>query len=208
MAADCATALSNADPRIGLFGGSFDPPHLGHLALARCARDQLQLHQLRWLPAGAPWQKAGQPITDGAHRVAMLQRLIGDEAGFAIDPRELCRTGPSYTIDTLMELTAEQPVAQWLLVIGQDQYARLHTWHRWHELVAGVTLAVAARDGQTPRASAELAAHPHRLQGLAVPRINIAARDIRAQCAAGQDISTLVGNDVAGYIARHALYRG
>ena len=87
-----------AAARIGLFGGSFDPPHLAHRALARVAMQTLALDELRWLPAGAPWQKAGRTLTAAEHRVAMLAELLADEAGQVIDERELRRSGPTYTV--------------------------------------------------------------------------------------------------------------
>ena len=101
--------------RIGLLGGTFDPPHLAHLALARQARDELRLEELRLLPAGQPWQKlaAGQRApADGAHRVAMLKLLTQGEPGIAIDERELHRAGPSYSVDTVREIHEEQPAAR------------------------------------------------------------------------------------------------
>ena len=113
--------------RVGLFGGSFDPPHLGHLQLARAARDQLGLRRVLWLPAGAPWQKADRVITEGRHRAAMVRLLIGAEQGFSVDECELRRSGPTYTIDTVHELDAQSPGCDWVLLIGQDQYS-LKCW--------------------------------------------------------------------------------
>lgn len=192
--------------RIGLLGGSFDPPHLGHLALGRLARDQLQLDVLRWLPAGAPWQKAGRRMADAAHRLGMLQALLGGEPRMEIDPRELQRPGPTYTLHTVRELQAEQPEADWFFVLGQDQYGRFDTWHGWPELLQRLSLAVAAREGQAPQPPAALAAVPHRVQPLPLPRIDIAASDVRAQLAAGQPVATLVGDAVARYIDQHQPY--
>ncbi|MFN0186283.1 MAG: nicotinate-nucleotide adenylyltransferase [Aquabacterium sp.] len=194
-------------PRIGLLGGSFDPPHLAHLALALCAQDALALDELRWLPAGQPWQKAGRPMTDGAHRLAMVQLLMHGRPRMSVDDRELRRQGASYTIDTVLELSAEQPTAQWILILGQDQYARLHTWHRWRELLPLVTLAVAARSGAAARPEPEVAAVAHRQQMISMPRLDIAATDLRRLAARGEKLEPLVGPAAAGYIARHGLYR-
>lgn len=198
-----------AGRRIGIFGGSFDPPHLAHLALARLAKQQLQLDELRWLPAGAPWQKAGRPMASGAHRAAMLDALLQDEPGQVIDTRELLRSGPTYTIDTIRELQAEQPGADWVFILGQDQYARFDTWRDWPELLQCLTLAVAARAGEAPAPPAALASHPHRIAVLPLPRQDIAASDIRAQLAAGvpaAQLAPLVGAAVAGYIDHHQPY--
>ncbi|MBI3368922.1 MAG: nicotinate (nicotinamide) nucleotide adenylyltransferase [Burkholderiales bacterium] len=192
--------------RIGLLGGSFDPPHLAHLALARGAIAQLRLDELRWLPAGAPWQKAGRAIEDAVHRSAMVAMQIAGEPRMALDERELRRDGPTYSIDTLRELDAEQPNEEWLLLIGQDQYARFDTWRDWREILARVTLAVAARSGKPPLAPPALADMPHRVVALAMPRVDISGSAIRARRAAGLEIASLVGDAVAGYIDRHALY--
>lgn len=194
-------------PRIGLFGGSFNPPHLAHLALARVARDTLGLQQLLWLPAGSPWQKAGQQLAPGADRAAMVAALIEDEPGMRLDTRELQRPGPSYTVDTARELRAEHPETELVLVIGQDQYARLHTWHQVQDLLALTTLAVAARDGQAPQAPSALQSTPHRCLVLPLPRMDIASTPIRQRVAAGPPVSPLVGPAVARYIEQQNLYR-
>jgi len=195
--------------RIGLLGGSFDPPHLAHLALGRLAKHRLQLDELRWLPAGAPWQKASRPMASGEHRSAMLAALLQGEPGHVIDRRELLRSGPTYTIDTVRELQAEQPGAEWFFILGQDQYGRFDTWRDWPELLQRLTLAVAARAGEAPTPPAALAGTPHRIAVLPLPRQDIAATRIREQLAAGvpaAQLVPLVGAAVAGYIDQHLLY--
>ncbi|WP_234413885.1 nicotinate-nucleotide adenylyltransferase [Ideonella sp. A 288] len=194
--------------RIGVLGGSFDPPHLAHLALAHVALDTLQLDELRWLPARAPWQKAGRDMAQANDREAMVAAMIADEPRFVLDPRELHRDGPTYTIDTVRELCADEPDADWFLVIGQDQYGRFDTWRDWRELLSRLTLAVAAREGQRPQAPPAVASMPHRVVMLELPRIDIAASDIRVRRAAGGEIVSLVGEPVARYIDSHALYTG
>lgn len=195
--------------RIGLLGGSFDPPHLAHLALGRLALQVLALDELRWLPAGAPWQKAGRQLASGTHRAAMLAALLQGETGQVIDTRELARSGPTYTIDTVRELQAETPGADWFFILGQDQYARFDTWRDWPELLQRLTLAVAARAGETPTAPAALAAHPHRLVLLPLARQDVSASAIRQQLAAGTpavQLAPLVGEAVASYIDHHQPY--
>ena len=132
--------------RIGLFGGSFDPVHNAHLELARSALRDLSLDEVRWIPAGHPWQKTRQ-LADAAHRTAMVALAIEGEPRFVLDPIEVQRPGPSYMLDTVNDLQAAQPGAQWFLIIGQDQLAGLPTWHNAQELVRRVTLAVAGRPG-------------------------------------------------------------
>lgn len=195
--------------RIGLLGGSFDPPHLAHLALGRLARDALALDELRWLPAGTPWQKAAQDRAPAAHRRAMLAALLDGEPRCVLDDRELLRPGLTYTIDTVRALQAEQPGADWFLVIGQDQYARFDTWRDWPELLQRLTLAVAGRAGTAPLAPAALAGHPHRVVVLDLPRLDIAATELRRRLAAGEPgaaLAPLVGPAVARYIDQHRLY--
>jgi nicotinate-nucleotide adenylyltransferase len=194
--------------RVGVLGGSFDPPHLAHLALARLALQALALDELRWLPAGVPWQKADRQRAPGELREAMLRLLIAGEPRFTVDTRELRRAGLTYTIDTVRELNAEAPGTEWWLVIGQDQYRRFDTWRDWPEIVARFGLAVAARAGEAPQAPPAVAAVPHRVQVLHLPSMDIAASDIRTRCAEGREIASLVGQPVARYIDQHALYTG
>jgi len=127
--------------RLGIFGGSFDPVHNAHVALARTALAELKLDELIWVPAGRPWQKK-RHLTPAADREAMVRLAIAGEPRFVLSRIELERSGPSYTIDTVRALRRERPDAQWYLVIGQDQYAGFHTWHGWQELLSSVTLAI------------------------------------------------------------------
>ena len=192
---------------VGLFGGSFDPPHLAHRALAEAAIAELALDALVWVPAGQSPHKAGHAPASGDDRVAMLQRMTAGEPRFSIDPRELDRGGPSYTVDTLRELRAEQPGTRFWLVIGQDQYARFDTWHEWREILALAGLAVAARDGDPVRAAPGLSGIPHALRIVEMPALPHSATTVRTRAAAGLDVTALVGTPVARYIADHHLYR-
>ena len=193
--------------RIGLYGGSFDPPHNAHIALARTALEHLSLDELRWVPAGVQWQKTRElaPVPD---RQAMVMAAIAGEPRFALENCELWRSGPSYTIDTVRDLQDAEPDAEWFLVVGQDQYANLHTWRHWRELVQRVTLAVAARDGVEPQPAPELAAEPHRAVTLPLPRIDVSSSEIRQRIAGGRDYTDMVPPAVARYIDLHPLYRG
>lgn len=190
--------------RIGLFGGSFDPVHDAHLALAREALAALRLDRLVWIPAGQPWQKS-RTMTPGVHRLAMLRAALAGEPRFVIDERELRRDGPTYTIDTVRELRAEHPKAELVLVIGQDQYAGFHTWAGWREILQTVDLAVANRPGVPTVVDPEVQRHPHRMVPL--PMLDIAATDIRARAARGERVDQLVPPQVARYIELHGLYR-
>lgn len=190
--------------RVGLFGGSFDPVHYAHVALARAALAELRLDEVRWVPAGQAWQKA-RPLTAAVHREAMLRLAVAGEPRFVLDRIEIERAGPSYTLDTVRALAAAQPGTQWFLIIGHDQYAGLHTWSGWQELLALVTLAVANRPGQAREVHEDVRRVSHRVVPL--PMLDISATQVRERVAAGQDISTLVPPEVARYIDSHRLYR-
>ena len=190
--------------RVGLFGGTFDPVHNAHVALARSALAGLQLDEVRWVPAGQPWQKERQ-ITDAVHREAMVRLAIAGEPRFVLDRTEVERQGSSFTLDTVRELQAALPGNAWVLLIGQDQYAGLHTWNGWQELLSRVTLAVANRPGVAPVVHPDVLRFPHRSVPLAM--LDISSTDIRRRTLEGRDISTLVPAAVAGYIDNHALYR-
>ena len=193
--------------KIGLFGGSFDPVHNAHVALAHVALGHLALDELRWVPAGQPWQKP-RAMTPVEHRAAMVQAAIAGEPRFALERCEIERTGPTYTLDTVRALAAHEPGGQWFLVIGQDQYARLSTWHDWRDLLGLVTLAVAARSGESPQPDAAIAALPHSMVNLPLPRMDVSATEVRRRAAAGEPIDDLVPPAVARYIDQHRLYRG
>ncbi len=190
--------------RIGLFGGSFDPVHDAHLALAEAALAELRLGQVRWIPAGQPWQK-DRAITPAVHREAMLRLAIAHEPRFVLDRIELQRNGPSYTLDTVQALAAAQPGTQWFLIIGQDQYTSLHTWRNWQTLLGMVVLAVANRPGSACQPHPDVLRFPHRMVPL--PMLDISSTEIRNRVKTGAAISELVPPDVARYIESNALYR-
>lgn len=130
--------------RIGVFGGAFDPPHKAHLALARAAVEQLQLDELRVIPTGDAWHKS-RPLSPAADRLKMAELAFADLPKVRVDDRELRRSGPSYTIDTLETLRAELPKSELFLLIGGDQWASFSTWHRWQDILALASLAVVER---------------------------------------------------------------
>ena len=194
--------------RIGIFGGSFDPVHNAHLALARLALSELKLDELRWVPVGKPWQKSRR-ITSAAHREAMVRLAIEGEPRFVLDRTELERSGPSYSLDTVRSLQAARPDAQWFLVIGQDQYAGFHTWHGWQELLSRVTIAVANRPDARPDATTlidpQVLAVAH--EAVQLPMMDVSSTDIRERLHHGLAIDDLVPPDVARYIDQHHLYQ-
>lgn len=194
--------------RIGLYGGSFDPVHLAHLALARSALDELALDELRWIPAGQAWQKH-RTLSAAVHRLAMLRLAIGDPSSgdprYRIDTCELERSGPSYTIDTVDAMCSKEPRAQWFLLIGQDQHAGMSTWHRWQDLLRRVTLAVASRPGAALPVDPAVLACGHR--DLSMAPTPVSSTLLRERIARGAAIDDLVPPAVASYIDHHRLYR-
>ena len=195
--------MADAQRRVGLLGGTFDPVHNAHLALAHAALHALALDSVRWVPAGQPWQKAGT-VTAAVHRQAMLELAIAGEPRFTLDCIELQRSGPSYTIDTVRTLQACEPGTRWVLLIGQDQHAALHTWAHWQTLLSLVDLAVAQRPGTLSAADAAVLRHP--FLTVPLPLLDVSSSHIRQRVASGLDISALVPTEVARYIDSHGLY--
>ena len=190
--------------RVGLFGGSFDPVHNAHVALATLALAQLQLDEVRWIPVCKSSQKS-RKLAPAADREAMVRLAIAGEPRFVLDRTELRRGGVSYTLDTVRDLAAAEPDSTWVLILGQDQYAGLHTWRDWRELVAMVTLAIANRPDARPVANDQIAKVPHHMVNL--PMMDISSTEVRRRVAAGESIATLVPEAVARYIERRQLYR-
>ena len=190
--------------KLAIFGGSFDPPHLGHLAFARFALDALAPDRMVWLPAGRQWQKPDQVMAAGVHRAAMIRCLTGGEPRFAVDERELHRRGPSFTADTLREFAGQNAGAELMFLIGQDQYARLPSWYQVETITTLATLVVVPRAGEAVVTPPGLPAH--RLQVLDLPEIPLSSTAVRDAVVRGEDISPMVGAEVASYIASHRLY--
>jgi nicotinate-nucleotide adenylyltransferase len=178
---------------IGILGGTFDPVHNAHLALARAALDTLGLETILWMPTGSPKYRA-PARTSAAHRVAMLKLSIAGEPRYVIDERELAPSHSGYTVDTLKSLGG-RPV----LLLGADQYAKFETWHRWREILELADIAVCARPGwSAPGGRARL---------VPMEPLAISASDIRTRLARGEDVSAMVPAKVLAYIRQHGLYR-
>jgi len=213
----------NAPRLIGIFGGTFDPVHLGHLALAEAALAQLPLAEVLWLPSGDPGHRA-PPLAHAQHRLTMLRLVLDADARHRIDTSELERSAATYTVHTLTRLRAQlgtaQPVA---LLIGSDSLLTLPTWKQWRELFALAHFAIAVRPGYRPAdMDAELAREidrrlvsPAQLAASAsgavayfdMPPTDISASQVRAGIAAGRDMRNLLPAVVLAYIAAHDLYR-
>ncbi|MFJ1303038.1 nicotinate (nicotinamide) nucleotide adenylyltransferase [Pseudomonadota bacterium AL_CKDN230030165-1A_HGKHYDSX7] len=193
--------------RIGLLGGSFDPVHLAHLALADAARAALGLDEVQLLPAANPWQRAPLAASPD-HRLAMLSLAIEGHAGLSINPIEIERGGATYTVDTLRALPGQ---ARYSWLLGADQLANFCTWRDWQEIATLVELAVAVRPGTPLKTPPELAAwltrQGARLRELPFTPLDISASDIRRRLARGETTEGLLPPAVARYIAHHDLYQ-
>jgi nicotinate-nucleotide adenylyltransferase len=189
---------------IGLYGGTFDPVHVGHVALARTARDALGLDEVRWIPVGVPWQKGGARAS-AEQRAAMVELAVEGEPRFFVDRIEVDRSGPSYTLDTVRALQDGAPPARWMLLLGADQHAGLHTWQGWPELLRRVTLAIAARPGERPPVDPAVAAYGH--VDVPMAPTGVSSSEIRERVGGGLPIDGMVPPQVARYIARLSLYR-
>ena len=199
-------------PRLGVFGGAFDPPHNAHVAMAHAALAQLDLAELRIFPTGQAWHK-DRPLSATEHRLAMSRLAFDDLPDTRVDPREILRPGPTYTLDTLRELQQERPDAQLVLIMGADQASSLHHWHGWEEILSIAIISVAYRalstgsDGQFDPTSLPPVPPGTRFEKLQLPPMDISATDIRARAVRGEDLRQLVPPAVARYIEQHHLYR-
>ena len=187
--------------RVGLLGGTFDPPHLGHLVVAECARVELGLDEVRLLVAGDPYQKS--TTSSPQDRVAMARAAVAGDEHLSVDARELDRQGPTYTADTLKALTVEEPDTAWYFVLGEDAAAGLATWHRVAEAFALATFVVVTRPGDTGPDDAVL---PAAIVHLQVPQLEVSSTQLRERYAAGRATRYLVPLAVDRYVRSEQLY--
>jgi nicotinate-nucleotide adenylyltransferase len=196
--------------RLGLFGGTFDPIHYGHLIVAEEIRHALALNEVLFLPAGEPPHKRGWTISPTADRVAMTRLAIADNAAFGLCLLDVERAGPSFTADTLEALARQRPAAEIYFIMGEDSLAELPTWHAPERILRAARLAVALRPGVTADLSRLERALPGvtaRVSLVPTPEVGIAARDLRQRVAAGRPIRYQVPPAVEAYIREHGLYR-
>jgi nicotinate-nucleotide adenylyltransferase len=188
--------------RVGLLGGTFDPPHLGHLVVAECARVELGLDEVRLLVAGEPWMKGTAP-TPAAERFAMVCAAVDQDPYFLVDDRELHRDGPTYTADTLAELHTGEPDTDWFFLLGEDAAAGLTDWHRVEEAFALATFVVVTRPGHDAPAAGEL---PGEVVHLEVPQLEVSSTQLRQRYAQGLATRYLVPDAVDRCIRDRGLY--
>lgn len=185
--------------RLGVFGGTFDPPHIGHLVAAQDARTALELDRVVLVPAAVPPHKLDRPITPGHLRLELLRAAVAGDAGFEVDDMELRRDGPSWTVDTLRALREGRPDAELFLLVGMDQFAEFDTWRDPDQIRRLARIAVLDRGGAAAPAGADWTA-------VHVTRIDLTSTEVRRRVAAGRPIRFLVPDPVESLIVRHGLY--
>jgi nicotinate-nucleotide adenylyltransferase len=188
--------------RIGILGGTFDPPHVGHLVMASEACEALGLQRVLWIPSAEHPFKRGQVRTPAETRLALVRAAIQGDPRFEACDLELRRQGPSYTVDTLRELTGLHPGAELYLLVGADVVREMPDWREPHEVVRLARLAAVTREGSGLPEGLPLPATP-----VPVTRMDVSATEIRRRVAAGQTIRYLVPEPVRALIESAGLYR-
>lgn len=188
--------------RIGLFGGTFDPVHVGHLVTAVNVRHALDLDRVLLVVANDPWQKAALPVTAAAHRLAMVEAAVAEVEGIEASALEIERGGASYTADTLEELRRRHPGAELHVILGSDAAAQLPTWERFDEVPALATLVVVTRPGADDLAPPPGWDHC----SVEVPRLEVSSTDLRARFSDGRPLDWLVTGPVVRVIRERGLY--
>lgn len=201
-------------PRLGILGGTFDPPHVGHMLMAQFALEHLALDEVIFLPAGAPPHKDAQDITHAAHRLCMVTAATAAHPAFTVDPQELNREGQTYTIDTIEALQKRHPDADLLFLIGADSLSDLHLWMRIEELLTLCRFITFVRpDESMQRIEHGLGKLPQewraplRADMLTGREMNISSTEIRQRVADSLPIRYLVPADVLAYIEANELYQ-
>lgn len=186
------------DVRTGILGGTFDPIHVAHLHTAECALRQLSLDRVLIIPAGDPWQKTDREVSPREQRLEMGRLAVEGVDGLEVDPRELDRDGPTYTVETLATFPSDEEL---FVIVGSDSLAGLETWHRWKEVVARATLVEAPRSGTEPGIGFQYGA-----MLLEMGMLEISSTDIRRRAASGLPYRFLVTEPVFDYIESTNLY--
>jgi nicotinate-nucleotide adenylyltransferase len=194
--------------RVGILGGTFDPIHNGHLALAEAARKQLALTRLVYLPAGVPWRKAGREIAPAEHRVEMVRLAVAEDPAAVVSLIEIEREGPSYTAETLEALANNHAGADLYFIMGEDALADLPNWREPERIVAFAKLAVARRHGSAARDEAwrVVPGIDERTEWLEMAPVSISASEIRRRIAAGEPVDGMLPPAVEAYIRENRLY--
>ena len=196
----------------GIFGGTFDPIHIAHLAVAEAARDTFDLRRVLFIPAAQPPHKPGRMITAVEHRLAMVEAAVAANPAFEVSRIEVDRAGPSYTVDTLAALCEADPGDRLALILSEESFAELPTWHEPQRILRLVAAVIVAPRGGYESYDAKVVLPepgpaPADVVVLDGPHIRLSASEIRERAGSGRSIRYLVPDAVAAYIGDHALYR-
>jgi nicotinate-nucleotide adenylyltransferase len=191
--------------RIGVFGGTFDPPHVGHLIVAEYVREKVELDRILFVPTATPPHKRDRVITPGVERVAMVRLAIGRHDPFAVSDMEVRRGGVSFTADTLEELKHQHPGAALFFLLGMDNLLEFRTWKEPERILSLARLVVMTRPGFVPGNEPNIV--PGAAEYCTVPQIGISGSEIRTRVREGRSIAFLVAPEVRQFIERHRLYR-
>jgi len=195
---------------LGILGGTFNPPHLGHLAIAREAHEELALDRVLLMPAASIAHKRAGADPGAEHRLRMCRLLVEDArdaTALSACALEVERGGSTYTVDTLEELHGMHPHARLTLIVGADTARTLPSWREPRRLIALADLAVARRAGVSDQAVLESVPRPGRVRFLRAPLLEVSSSTVRERLAQGEQVNDLVGGAVASYISEHGLYR-
>ena len=196
--------------KVGVLGGTFDPVHLGHLALAEHAKRQLDLERVIWVPAGEPWRKRDRTISPGEQRCEIVRLAIAGDATSEVSTLEVDRGGPSYSVETLATLARDCPMWEMHFVMGLDALLDLPNWREPERLASLATLAVAVRGGQRLEAADLQKLLPgldRRVVWLDMPDIEVSATDVRRRAGEGTSLAGLVPAPVERYVLEQGLYQ-
>jgi len=202
--------LNGERPRLGLFGGTFDPVHVGHLIVAEEAAGRLHLDRVLFAPSRHPWRKAGRDIASEQDRVAMVDLALAGNPRFAVSLVDMEREGPTYSVDTVDDIRRQQPDADLFFIIGYDALVDLPNWREPARLATSVNLVAMVRPGYSVDWAVVARAIPQahdRVTVLQIPVIGISSSEVRARVARGDSVRYWVPDAVAAYIAAHGLYR-
>lgn len=192
--------------RVGIFGGTFDPPHLGHLAAASEAAVRAELDEIVFVPTGDPWQKNHRELTGSATRLVMTRLAAEPDPRFRVSTCDIDRPGPTYAVDTVADVRAEyaHPVELYF-ILGADSLENLHTWHRVDELYKTVKFIAVNRPGHSRRRADSLTGAE--VEFVDMPGVAVSSSECRRRVAEAEPIRYLVPDSVDAYIAEHGLYR-
>ncbi len=191
--------------KVGIFGGTFDPVHFGHLLLAEQAREAASLHEIWFIPAGEPPHKQGKPLTPAEERKKMVELAVEGHPQFKVNPIELLRSGPSYTVDTIMELKKQNPHVEFFLLVGADMVKNLPKWYKIKEIIQNVHVIGLGRPGVDHDALPEFI--EERLMWIPdAVETNISSSIIRKRLMLNRSVRYLVPDSVYKYIKEQGLY--